>query len=308
MSYKHHIPRICAIFIATLVFLSLCLAGCTSTSEPLSGKETLTTVTRVVDGDTMQVSLNGAKETIRLLLVDTPETVHPEKSVQPFGPEASQFAKNMLTGKEVRLEMDVSERDKYGRLLCYLWIGDRMFNEMLLEKGLARVAYIYPPNVKYVDQFQEIQKKAQQNGLGIWSIENYTQLDGFHPDKQQTVQRNPQKSDSGERNLGKSSNGQGLPVLSNDTAEIEIVSLSTPVHPGDKATLKVKTLPGKTVSIAVQYKSGPSQAKGLEQKQSDQDGLVAWTWNIGSNTAPGKWPIELTTDGLKKQTWIEVAP
>ncbi|CAN7174885.1 thermonuclease family protein [Paenibacillus sp. LjRoot153] len=141
-------------------------------------------VVRVVDGDTMKVSFtDGGKvkeETIRLLLVDTPESVDPEKPVQPFALDASNYAKTMLTGKDVRLELDVSERDKYGRLLCYLYIGDKMFNELLLENGYARVAYIYPPNVKYVDQFREIQKKAQQKGLNIWSVENYAQEDGYH--------------------------------------------------------------------------------------------------------------------------------
>lgn len=134
----------------------------------------------VTDGDTMKVKVNGKEETIRLLLVDTPETKHPNKPVQPFGPEASAFAKKTLEGKDVQIEIDVLERDKYGRLLAYLWIDGKMFNEMLLEKGLARVAYVYPPNVKYVDQFREVQKKAQKAVVGIWSIENYAQEDGYH--------------------------------------------------------------------------------------------------------------------------------
>ncbi|NQX65005.1 thermonuclease family protein [Paenibacillus alba] len=141
-------------------------------------------IVRVVDGDTMKVSFTEAgkvkEETIRLLLVDTPESVAPDKPVQPFALEASKYAKDMLTNKDVKLELDVSERDKYGRLLCYLYIGDKMFNEMLLENGYARVAYVYPPNVKYVDQFREIQKTAQLKGINIWSVENYAQEDGFH--------------------------------------------------------------------------------------------------------------------------------
>jgi micrococcal nuclease len=136
-------------------------------------------IIEVVDGDTMRVSIDGKKETIRLLLIDTPETVHPSKSVEPFGPEASAFAKKTLSGKAVEIEKDVSERDKYGRLLCYLYIDGKMFNEMLLEKGLARVAYVYPPNVKYVEPFRDIQKNTQQKGIGIWSIENYAQENGF---------------------------------------------------------------------------------------------------------------------------------
>ncbi|MCI1694749.1 thermonuclease family protein [Aneurinibacillus aneurinilyticus] len=146
------------------------------------------TILSVTDGDTMKIKVNGKNETVRLLLVDTPETKHPNKPVQPFGPEASAFAKKTLEGKNVQIEMDVSERDKYGRLLVYLWVDGKMFNEMLLEKGLARVAYVYPPNVKYVDPFREIQKKAQIAGLGIWSIENYVQKDGFHPDKVKKTQ------------------------------------------------------------------------------------------------------------------------
>jgi len=101
------------------------------------------TVVRVVDGDTLKATVDGKEETVRLILVDTPETVHPSKPVQPFGPEASEFAKKTLEGKEVELELDVSERDQYGRILAYVWIGDKMFNEMLLEKGLARVS-VFP--------------------------------------------------------------------------------------------------------------------------------------------------------------------
>ncbi|QZT35497.1 thermonuclease family protein [Caldalkalibacillus thermarum TA2.A1] len=129
-------------------------------------------VTRVVDGDTFVAEINGQEERIRLILVDAPESIHPSKPVEPFGPEASEFAKEMLEGKEVHLELDVSERDRYGRVLAYVWIGDRMFNEMLLEKGLARVA-VFPPNVKYVDRFRQIEKEAQRKGIGIWSIEDY---------------------------------------------------------------------------------------------------------------------------------------
>lgn len=155
----------------------------TTTAVPLANKRIPAKVVRVVDGDTMKVSFTeGGKvkeETIRLLLVDTPESVDPEKPVQPFALDASKYAKTMLTGKDVQLELDVSERDKYGRLLCYLYIGDKMFNELLLENGYARVAYIYPPNVKYVDQFREIQKTAQQKGVNIWSVENYAQEDGY---------------------------------------------------------------------------------------------------------------------------------
>lgn len=133
------------------------------------------------DGDTIKLDIAGKQETVRLLLVDTPETVHPTKPVQPFGKEASDFVKELMPiGKAVQVELDVSERDKYGRLLAYLYVDGKMVNKLLLEKGFARVAYIYAPNTRYVDEFQAIQKKAQEKGIGIWSIENYVQEDGFH--------------------------------------------------------------------------------------------------------------------------------
>lgn len=166
------------VLLSAFLLFFIILAGCSS-----SAVNNKVMVTNVVDGDTLDVSINNKEERIRLLLVDTPETKHPSKPVQPFGPEASQFAKETLEGKEVEIELDISERDKYGRLLAYVWIEGKMFNELLLEKGLARVAYVYPPNTKYVDQFYEIQKEAQKAGIGIWSIENYVQEEGFQTEE-----------------------------------------------------------------------------------------------------------------------------
>lgn len=147
------------------------------------------TVEKVVDGDTVKVKFeNGNVETIRLLLIDTPETVHPDKPVQPFGPEASQLAKEMMPpGKKISVELDVGERDKYGRLLAYIYVDEQMMNEVLLKKGLARVAYVYPPNTRYVDRFREIQKQAQMEALGIWSIENYATDQGFDSTREETA-------------------------------------------------------------------------------------------------------------------------
>ncbi|CAH0120425.1 SPbeta prophage-derived endonuclease YokF [Paenibacillus sp. CECT 9249] len=186
-------------FAALAVMLAV-IAGCSQDNRQSGMIDAK--IVRVVDGDTMEVSFQGKKEKLRLLLVDTPETVHPNKPVEPFGSEASQFAKETLEGQNVKLELDVSERDKYGRLLAYLWIGDRMFNEMLLEEGLARVAYVYPPNVKYVDRFREIQKEAQLAELGIWSIENYATDKGFDADIAAKAQQNaPEKKGSSAKSV-----------------------------------------------------------------------------------------------------------
>jgi micrococcal nuclease len=140
------------------------------------------TIAKNVDGDTVDINLNGRIEKVRMLCVDTPETHHPRLGVQPFGPEASDYTKKILSvGTKVEIEPGIGEgRDKYGRLLAYIYVNGKMFNEMLLEQGLARVAYIYAPNTQYVDEFYAIQKKAQKKGVGIWSIENYAQEDGYN--------------------------------------------------------------------------------------------------------------------------------
>ena len=84
-------------------------------------------VTRVIDGDTIKVKINDKEETIRMILVDAPETKHPRLGVQPFGPEGSALTKNTLTGKKIGLEKDVSDRDRYGRLLRYVWFDGKLF-------------------------------------------------------------------------------------------------------------------------------------------------------------------------------------
>jgi micrococcal nuclease len=166
----------------------------------------------VVDGDTIKVRIGGRVETVRFLLVDTPETVHPSKPVQPFGPEASAFTKSVLNGAAVvELERDVSERDKYGRLLAYVYADGRSVQELLLERGLARVAYVYPPDIKYVDHYRAIQRAAQERGVGIWSLENYTLAEGAADDDAPvpaTDQVGGGQSSAGQSSAGQSSVGQ----------------------------------------------------------------------------------------------------
>lgn len=135
----------------------------------------------VIDGDTIRIKYNGSSEKVRLLLVDTPETNHETLGEQPYGPEAKEFTKQLLAGqKTVHLEFDVSYRDKYKRLLAYVYTTDGIsVQEQLLENGLARVAYIYDPNTKHVDWFKSIQKTAQKSALGIWSVEDYVTNRGY---------------------------------------------------------------------------------------------------------------------------------
>ncbi|MFA1782429.1 thermonuclease family protein [Bacillus velezensis] len=129
-------------------------------------------VIRCIDGDTFIAEINGKQERIRLILVDTPETVHPNKPVQPFGKEASDFTKKMLEHHSVYLEYDKEKRDKYNRLLAYVYLTDgSSFNQELLEKGYARLA-VFPPNTKYQEQYSKAEKTAKQKHRGVWGDES----------------------------------------------------------------------------------------------------------------------------------------
>jgi micrococcal nuclease len=128
------------------------------------------TVSRVIDGDTIEVSpaVNGLKD-VRLIGVDTPETVDPTERVEPYGPQASAFATRELAGKRINLEFDEERVDQYDRLLAYVYLGGSMFNEELVAKGYAR-AYPYPPNTAHAATFAAAQRRARAAGLGIWGL------------------------------------------------------------------------------------------------------------------------------------------
>lgn len=125
------------------------------------------TVTRVIDGDTIEVAISGKTYTVRYIGIDTPETVHPDKPVQEYGIEASNKNKELVSGKTVSLEKDVSETDKYGRLLRYVYVGNLFINAELVRLGYAQVS-TYPPDVEYQDLFLRLQREAQSAGRGLW--------------------------------------------------------------------------------------------------------------------------------------------
>lgn len=128
----------------------------------------LVKVVRVVDGDTIEVERDGNREPVRYIGIDTPETVDPRKPVQCFGIEASKKNRELVENKMVRLEKDITDRDKYNRLLRYVWLGDTFINQVLVEQGFAK-SYSYPPDVKYQDKFVSAEKKARENKLGLWT-------------------------------------------------------------------------------------------------------------------------------------------
>jgi micrococcal nuclease len=142
-------------------------------------------VMRVIDGDTIDVRifvadensrLQNKVERVRLIGVDTPETVHPFQLLEFFGKEASSYTKSRLEGKNIRLEYDLTKRDKYGRILAYVFIDDRHFNAELIEKGFA-FAYLRFP-FKYREEFRLLELKAKDMKAGMWKSDEVEEIQG----------------------------------------------------------------------------------------------------------------------------------
>jgi len=126
----------------------------------------------VIDGDTVILSNN---QKVRYIGIDTPETMEKtetgfEYAPKPFSEAAKEFNRRMVEGQMVRLEFDVVKRDKYGRLLAYCFINDKMVNAEILRNGLAML-YTMVPNIKYVDLLVKAQQQAREDGLNLWQLD-----------------------------------------------------------------------------------------------------------------------------------------
>lgn len=124
-------------------------------------------VVRAIDGDTIEARIGDRTEDVRLIGVDTPETVKPDTPVQCFGPRASAFEHRTVEGRWVRLVPGVEQRDVYGRLLAYVYLGRRFVNATLARRGLARPLTI-PPNDRFAPLFERLALSAAKAGRGLW--------------------------------------------------------------------------------------------------------------------------------------------
>ncbi|WP_409341095.1 thermonuclease family protein [Paenibacillus sp. MBLB4367] len=169
------------------LLLAVALVGCSAKTQTSSSDEsfpnriwkeypqlkdrpmTKAVVKRVVDGDTFETE---KKEKVRLIGVNTPETVKPNSPVEAFGKEASKYTKDQLTGKTVYLFKDTGDKDKYSRLLRYVFIENEpvMFNETLLLNGYANTMTI-APNVMFADKFVKLEREARDKKKGLWAYQ-----------------------------------------------------------------------------------------------------------------------------------------
>lgn len=274
----------------------------TSSSKPKTAADSVkglvaATITKEVDGDTIHVNIKGKDETIRMLLIDTPETHKPGTPVEPFGIKASAFAVGQMpVGTHVKLEIGKAgyTRDKYGRLLAFIYLPNgQLYNEKVVRKGLARVAYIYPPNTQHLDKLKAAQSYAKAHKLGIWSIPGYVTDSGYNvSDASSSTTSTTKKSTTSTSKSSSSSTSS-----SKSTSSTTTVSGSLNVSPGQNASVSVKTSPGARGTIQVIYNSGPSTAAGLDPKTADGNGNITWVWKVGTRTAPGDYPVNITVGG-----------
>jgi micrococcal nuclease len=124
-------------------------------------------VVRVVDGDTIHVRVGSRVEKVRYIGVNTPEVHHPRRGEEPGGRAAARVNRTLVESRRVRLELDVQQRDRYGRLLAYVWIGEAMVNAELVRLGYAQVMTV-PPNVRYQAVLLKHQREARDSGRGLW--------------------------------------------------------------------------------------------------------------------------------------------
>jgi micrococcal nuclease len=146
--------------------LALLLAGSAGLAAD-APKALVGRVVSIVDGDTIKVRIGDHTETVRYIGMNAPELHHPTKGEEPGGREAAEANRKLVGGQTVRVELDVQERDRYARLLAYVYLGDMMVNAELVAQGYAQVMTI-PPNVKYQDLLLKNQREARLLQLGLW--------------------------------------------------------------------------------------------------------------------------------------------
>jgi micrococcal nuclease len=176
--YRHWVGSV-VLFVAVALVVLRPWEGSEAAIAPA---EAVVRVVRVIDGDTIEVRLGGQDEDVRLIGVDTPETVKPDTPVQCYGERASHFTKRRLTGRRVRLVFGVERHDVYGRLLAYIYLArptsvasqppqsrqrERLFNATLARRGLARPLTI-PPNDRFAPRFERLALTAARAGRGLW--------------------------------------------------------------------------------------------------------------------------------------------
>lgn len=251
----------------------------TPTPKPTGPPLTPATVTRVVDGDTLVVNIDGKSSKLRLIGMDTPETVDPSRPVMCFGHQATEETQRLVdqANGKVLLEKDVSETDKYGRLLRYVWLlhpdGRRMLNQELVKSGFAR-SYTYPPDVRYAEIFRQEEQRARAAGKGLWGA-----CSGFD------VPVATQATSTAASGPAQTANAAVTASISNPSPTARsLVTVS------GKITVDGQPVAGVPMTATWHYKTTTSTCNG----ESDASGVASCTRNIGRPTKGYTVRVDLT--------------
>lgn len=172
MRVRRRLRFVSSVFLGvTLLAVAGCAAPAAGPTRAVDPSDGSLKVVRVVDGDTIVVVVAGRNERVRMIGIDTPESVKPNTPVQCFGLEATARVKTLLpAGSAVKLVRDVELRDRYGRLLAYVYrASDNLFVNLSLASDGYASAYTYPPNVAHAAEFVAAAAEARQAGRGLWS-------------------------------------------------------------------------------------------------------------------------------------------
>jgi micrococcal nuclease len=164
------IGAVVVLVVGAWVLVQGCVDGGSDAGDdatPAPGSSMRARVVRVIDGDTVVVAVEGERESVRYIGVDTPETVKQDTPVQCFGPKSSAANHRLVEGRTVRLVVDREARDDYGRLLAYVYAGSRFVNAELIRDGYARTLAI-EPNTRHAAKLQRLATRAARAGRGLW--------------------------------------------------------------------------------------------------------------------------------------------
>ncbi|RIL74597.1 DNA-binding protein [Staphylococcus cohnii] len=208
-----------------------------------------------VDGDTAKFNYDGNTQSFRFLLIDTPETKHPKVGKQPFGQEASDRTAELLNNAEkIEVEFDVGQKqDKYNRKLAYIYVDGEMLNNVLVREGLAKVAYVYPPNTRYLTDLENSQEKAKSEKIGIWSVDSAFE-------KENKVENNSKNKVDNEAQQNTSNRGNTNSTIEDDSTN----DVSSPIEQNNQS------FPNCTALREV-YPNGVPQGHSAYELKHDRD-------------------------------------
>lgn len=255
-------------------------------------------VVRVIDGDTVEVKIGNKTYTVRYIGINAPEAASAGKPAEWMAAEASAANKAIVGGKTILLEKDVSEKDKHGRLLRYVFTDDNIFvNEELVRQGFAQVA-IYPPDVRYQTLLLEAQQEAYENRRGLWG-------NAATETPQAVGAPSPTPRGASNTRTPTPRAGMGTPTgapTSEAATPQELITLTTPVRRGSIIALTVQTLPNIACSAAIYFPERPE----IQSMISEPNGVCSWYWTTSEYTPLGTVIILATTGNTTKQYLLEV--